>query len=187
MLKIFIMPLNRDQSICDGMRKIFSTITKNFMVSLVCLCENQKHLFIGVYGCCGPQKLSVKYGPHKRILCWGCPDFIIRIVLTPFTLQKVPSFALFHQVSYYSGLYNPETKHGFRIIKSGLYQTHSVGGLHHKENILLWIWPFFYQLNGFSTLPSYKYHPSPPPSPTNLSHPLILFLLQPCVFIIGLS
>ena len=115
------------------------------------------------HGCCGPQKLSVKCGLHKRIICWGCPNFIIRIVLTPFTLQKVPSFHSFHQVSYYSGLYNPETRHGFRIIKSGLHQTHSAGGLHHKDIRI-------------STLPSYKYHPSPPPfltltSPT-LSPPL---------------
>jgi len=89
-LKIFIMPSNREQSICDNIRKIFNTMTKNFMVSFVCLCvfdgnedENRKHLFTEVYGCCGPQKLSVKCGPHKRILCWGIPDFIIRIVLTP--------------------------------------------------------------------------------------------------------
>jgi len=90
MLKIFIMPSNREQSINDKIRKIFSTMTKKFMVSLVCLCvfdgnedENRKHLFIEVFGCCGPQKLSVQYGPHKRILCRGSSEFIIRIVLAP--------------------------------------------------------------------------------------------------------
>jgi len=122
----------------------------------------------------------VKCGHHKRILCWGCPNFIIWIVLIPFTLQKAPSFPLFHQVSYYFGLYNPETKYGFWIIKSELHQTHSVGGLHHKENVFLWIWPvvnlknvflhvFFDYFNGFSTLPSYIYHPSPPPFLTQTS------------------
>ena len=68
---------HREQSICHiesnlfcgCMTKNLSTMTKNFMVSLACLCENRKHLFIGVYGCCGPQKLSVKCGPHNRILC----------------------------------------------------------------------------------------------------------------------
>ena len=61
---------------CGSMTKIRNTMTKSFMVSLVCLCvfdgnedENWKHLFIGVYGRCGPQKLCVKCGPHKRILC----------------------------------------------------------------------------------------------------------------------
>ena len=67
--------------IFGSMLKIYNTMTKNFMVCLVCLCENRKHLFIGVYGCCGPQKLSVKCGPHKRILCLGSPDFVIRIAL----------------------------------------------------------------------------------------------------------
>ena len=38
MLKIFIMQSNREQSICDRMRKIFSTMTKFSMISLVGLC-----------------------------------------------------------------------------------------------------------------------------------------------------
>jgi len=38
MLKIFITLSNREQSICDNMRKILSTMTKISMISLVCLC-----------------------------------------------------------------------------------------------------------------------------------------------------
>ena len=38
MLMIFITLSNREQFICDSMRKILSTMTKFFMISLVCLC-----------------------------------------------------------------------------------------------------------------------------------------------------
>jgi len=75
MLKIFIMPSNREQTICDNMRKILSTMTQISMMSLVCLCvllemvmKTGNTLFIEVSRCCGPHKLSVQYGPYRKIL-----------------------------------------------------------------------------------------------------------------------
>jgi len=53
---------NRELSICNNMRKIFNN-DKNFhgfFGVFMCLAgnedENRKHLFIEVYGCCGPYK-----------------------------------------------------------------------------------------------------------------------------------
>jgi len=38
--------------------------------------ENREHLFIDVFGRCGPHKLLVQCGPYKRILCWTNSDYI---------------------------------------------------------------------------------------------------------------
>jgi hypothetical protein len=58
--------------------------------SLVCLCvllvlklKTGEGVFIEVLGCCGPHKLLVQCGSHKRIICWGIPDFVFRNTLTP--------------------------------------------------------------------------------------------------------
>jgi len=40
-------------------------------------------LFIEVSGRCGPQKLSVQCGSHKRIQCWSNPDYKIRTIHHP--------------------------------------------------------------------------------------------------------
>jgi len=64
------------------------------------------HLFIGVPGCCGPHKLLVQCGSHKRILCWGYPDYKIGTTIHP---TKSTKFRLFQPESYISGLYNPES------------------------------------------------------------------------------
>jgi len=74
------------------------------------------------------------------------------------------------------------------------------GGLHHKENVLQTFWAlvifikrvlthFLTTINGFSTLPSYKYHPSLPPFLTQ-TYPTLSSsspLLQRCVSIVGFS
>ena len=36
-----------------------------------------------MYGRCGPQKLSVQCGSHKRIQCWSNPDYKIRTIHHP--------------------------------------------------------------------------------------------------------
>ena len=176
------MLAHREQSICHiesnlfcgSMTKILSTMTKMFMVSLVCLfvfltacwrsssrrqiesylfatvwerssaqwqnfawfslvclcallilkLKTGESIFIEVLGCCGPHKLLLQCDPYKRILCWGCPDCIIRTTIHP---TKSTKFRLF-----------PD----YIIWISELHQNLLVGGLHHTEHVcqLFWSW-----------------------------------------------
>ena len=76
MLRIFIMQSNRQQSICDNIKKILSLMTKICMVFFgvfVCFAgielKTGEGVFIKALECCEPHKLLVQCGPYKRILC----------------------------------------------------------------------------------------------------------------------
>ena len=110
MLKIFITQSNREISICDRVRKILCLMTK-FAWFLSCVCvllvdmklKTGDHLFIGVCGCCGPHKLLVQCGSHKRIIRWGRLDYKIWTTILP---TESIELRLFQPESYISGLYN---------------------------------------------------------------------------------
>jgi len=50
---------------------------------------NQTHLFIEVYVCREPHKLSVLCEPHKKIMSWTISNYIFRIELIPYCLPML--------------------------------------------------------------------------------------------------
>ena len=151
-------------------------------VLLVLKLKTGEGVFIEVLGYCGPHKLLLQCGPCKNVICWGCPDYTIRTTIHPTESTK---FRLFQPKSYVFGLYNPESTCNpdcIRIFWPVVCTTQNtfvncVGFGSSQEHVVFDCIKCRYTPCNHSfpinSLPNHTI------SHTILTHPLLLFLLQP--------
>jgi len=159
----------------------------------VCLCvllvsklKTGEDVFIEVLGCCGPHKLLLQCGLYKRILCWGCPNYTIWTTIHPTESTKVH---LFQPKSYVSGLYNPESMCNLDYKIRTAPESFGRWSAPHitRLSIVLVLgqvkktcfYTFFDCIKCRYTPCNHSFPINSLPNHTILSHPFLLFLLQP--------